>query len=324
VTVAAGEDAQLLIVTGMSGAGKTTALRALDDDGVYCVDNLPPSLASATLRECATAGITRVALGMDVRVGAFLDAAREALHTLSNHSPGMEVIFLDAADEVLVRRFAETRRPHPMLAASDGTRGLGVADGVRMEREQLAALRNAATTVVDTTRMSVHDLRRHILNRSPGIGGSSRRMKLRVMSFGFKHGPPLDASVVIDVRFLDNPYFVPALKELTGNDEAIKEFVLASPGCGELIAHMESLLEFALPRYEQEGKSYLTVAVGCTGGRHRSVAISNEIARRLSAANGDWRIGIVHRDVRSGVMMIEIGEESVADSRPTHAAEGSD
>ncbi len=304
----------LVIVTGLSGAGKTTALRALDDDGYYCVDNLPPSLATATLRVCAGGGIRRVALGMDVRVGAFLEAAKDAVDALSHHPEGLEVIFLDAADDVLVRRFNETRRPHPMLATANGARGLGVRDGVTLERERLAALRDVATWILDTTHMSVHDLRRHILNRRAGNIGR-RKMKLRVMSFGFKHGQPLDANVVIDVRFLDNPYFVPALKELTGNDEQIREFVLGSPGCGELIGHLEGLLRFVLPRYEDEGKSYLTVAIGCTGGRHRSVAIANEIARRISASGwrsdaAERRVGIVHRDVRSGAMMSEVGHES--------------
>lgn len=296
-------DATLVVVTGMSGAGKTTALRALDDDGYYCVDNLPPSLASATLRVCAGSGIQRVALGIDVRVGAFLDAAKQALDSLSHHPSGMEVIFLDARDEVLVRRFNETRRPHPMLAATR-SQGLGVTDGVRLEREQLAALRTLATTVVDTTHMSVHDLRRFILDRAGRR--AARRMKLRVMSFGFKHGPPLDASVLFDVRFLDNPYFVPVLKDHTGNDDQVRDFVLASPGCAELLEHLESLLGFALPRYQEEGKSYLTIGIGCTGGRHRSVAIANELAARL-AKRVAGRIGIVHRDVESGVMMTEVG-----------------
>lgn len=316
---AGGRAASLVVITGMSGAGKTTGLRALDDDGYYCVDNLPPSLAPATLAVCDSGGIVRVALGMDVRVGAFLDAAQGAIEALAEHPAGLEVIFLDAADEVLVRRFNETRRPHPMLAGADAAQGLGVLDGVQMERQRLSALRALSTTIVDTTHMSVHDLRRHILTRSRK-GRNARHMKLRVMSFGFKHGAPLDASVVIDVRFVDNPYFVPALRELTGNDAPVRDFVLDSPGTQELMQHLESMLTFLLPRYEDEGKSYVTVAIGCTGGRHRSVAITNEIAQRLSAGRGGWRVGIVHRDVRSGVMMSEVGERS----RPSADLEGND
>lgn len=302
--VGEGVGTKLVVVTGMSGAGKTTALRALDDGGYYCVDNLPPSLASETVRVCAEGGIAQVALGMDVRVGGFLDAAEGALAKLAAHRDALEVIFLDAADEVLVRRFSETRRPHPMLAGIDG--GLGIVDGVKMERERLLPLRHAATTVIDTSHMSVHDLRRYILERSVG---DARRMSVRVMSFGFKHGPPLDANVVMDVRFLDNPYFDPALKDMSGNDDAVKEFVLGSPGTTELLEHLEGLLTFAFPRYEREGKSYLTVAIGCTGGQHRSVAIANEVARRLRA-RGEWRVGIVHRDVVRGVMMTEVLEDA--------------
>ncbi len=293
---------RLVVVTGMSGAGKTTVLRALDDDGYYCVDNLPPSLAAATLKVCADNGIDRVALGMDIRVGAFLDAAKEALVALGHHPAGLEVIFLDASDEVLMRRFSETRRPHPVLAT--GPDALGVADGVRLERERLSGLRALATKVVDTSVMSVHDLRRYILDRPSGLG--EPRMRLRVLSFGFKHGAPLDASVVFDVRFLDNPYFIPALKEHDGNDAPVREFVLGSPGCEELLEHLMRLLLFALPRYRREGKSYLTVAIGCTGGRHRSVVVANELARRLAEQVGT-SVGIVHRDVQSGVMMTEVG-----------------
>jgi UPF0042 nucleotide-binding protein len=298
-------DAKLVVVTGMSGAGKTTALHALDDIGFYCVDNLPPSLAASTVRICAEAGVERVALGFDVRVGAFLDAAGEEVAQLKKDHADLEVIYLDAAEDTLVRRFSETRRPHPALMRQDepATRLLGVSDGVRLERQRLTRLRHLATQVVDTTHLSVHDLRRHMLKVFSGEV-SATSMRLIVMSFGFKHGLPLDANLVFDVRFLDNPHFEPTLKELTGNDLPVRDFVLASPGCDELLERIDSLLSFSIPRYQQEGKSYLTIAIGCTGGRHRSVAITNELAQRLRRRGSE--VGIAHRDVDRGAIMTEV------------------
>jgi UPF0042 nucleotide-binding protein len=298
----------LVVVTGMSGAGKTTALHALDDIGFYCVDNLPPALAQGTVRICADAGIERVALGVDVRVGAFLDAAGDAVAALKRDHREVEVLYLDAADDTLVRRFSETRRPHPMLTRNgiDGQpegRPFGVADGVKLERQRLTRLRHLATQVVDTTHLSVHDLRRRVLKVWGGEVNAAS-MRLIVMSFGFKHGLPLDASLVFDVRFLDNPHFEPTLKELTGNDLAVRDFVLASPGCDELLERIDSLLAFSIPRYQQEGKSYLTIAIGCTGGRHRSVALANELAQRLRRRGAE--VGIAHRDVDRGAIMTEV------------------
>ncbi len=296
----------LVVVTGLSGAGKSTALHALSDVGYYCVDNLPPALVSKTVHTCAAEGIERIALGMDIRVGAFLDAAQGAIEGLQGHPAGLQVLYLEAADEALVRRFSETRRPHPMLATvakqggADGP--FAVADGVRLERARLASLRGLATMIVDTTHISVHDLRRDVIASFSSASIGERPMLVRLLSFGFKHGVPLDADLVFDVRFLDNPYFVPGLREQTGEDVAVRDFVLASPGCAELLEHLDGLLGFALPRYQHEGKSYLTVAVGCTGGRHRSVAIAIELAQRLSERLGK-PMGIVHRDAGRDTMM---------------------
>jgi len=294
---------QLVVVTGLSGAGKSTALRALADVGYYCVDNLPPSLAAATVTVCATGGLGRVALGMDIRVGAFLDAVLAAIEGLGLEHPeaALSVLFLDASDEVLVRRFSETRRPHPMLHVAgarrggDGQHALAVLDGVWLERERLGPIRKLATLAIDTSLMTVHELRRRVID-ALGPAGDRRRMETRIMSFGFKYGVPLDADLLFDVRFLDNPHFVAELRELSGSDQAVADFVLRSPGTAELLDHLSALLRFSLPRYEREGRSYLTLAVGCTGGRHRSVAISIALADRLSTETGR-AIGIVHRDL---------------------------
>jgi len=300
--------AEVVVVTGLSGAGKSTVLRALTDIGYFCVDNLPPSLVASTVSTCVGGGIERIALGIDIRVGAFLDAAPDALRELRSLTSDVAVLFLDAGDDALVRRFSETRRPHPMLSQGpassvkppDSGAMLAVVDGVQLERARLSPIRSQATLVVDTTYMSVHELRRQVIDTF-AEGSVQLHMSVRVMSFGFKHGVPLDADLVFDVRFLDNPHFVPALRDHTGDELEVREFVLASPGASELLEHLIRLLLFTLPRYEREGKSYLTIAVGCTGGRHRSVTMAVELARRL-AASGDRRIGVVHRDIGRGRM----------------------
>jgi RNase adapter protein RapZ len=303
----------LVVVTGLSGAGKTTTLHALADAGFYCVDNLPPSLAQETVRVCVESGIDRIALGMDVRVGSFLDALRAALAGLEKHPDGLTVLFLEAADEVVVRRFHETRRPHPILTSPEAQRRpLSMFEAVEIERERLASIAGLVTLTIDTSHLTVHELRRLVLARFGRGGDDASRMQIRVVSFGFKHGVPLDANLVIDARFLDNPHFVAGLREQTGNDHAVRDFVLESEGAAEFLAKLEQLLVFLLPRYEQEGKSYLTVAIGCTGGRHRSVTLAAELARRLSATTRQ-RVGILHRDVARGAMMSEV---SVGDDDP--------
>lgn len=305
--------ADVVVVTGLSGAGKSTALRTLDDLGYYCVDNLPPTLVAETVRVCKTGGVLPLALGLDVRVGAFLDRALGAIKTLERQAERLTVVFLDAADDVLVRRFSETRRPHPLLrrrslpgevGATPGRHSMAVLDGVQLERERLSAIRSRADVVIDTSRLSVHELRREVAQRFGRESASRPRMLTRFVSFGFKYGVPLDADLVFDVRFLDNPHFVADLREETGLQPSVREFVLRSPGTDELLQHLEGLLRFALPRYESEGKSYLTVAIGCTGGRHRSVAVAEALAGRLGA-DGAWPIGVVHRDMaRDGMVSV--------------------
>lgn len=290
----------VVVVTGLSGAGKSTALKALEDLGYFCVDNLPTVLAAQAVTVCAAGGIDRIALGMDVRVRAFLPQMGEMLARIEEGGAReLMVAFLDATDEALLRRFSETRRPHPLSAElpqelqRDGAGG--VLEGIEAERERLAPLRARASFVVDTTALSVHELRRHIVERFSGAHGAPG-MTTRVVSFGFKYGPPVDADVVLDVRFIDNPYFVPDLKELPGTDPRVSDFVLSRPEAQGFMDRTRELLAFVLPRYEREGKSYLTIGIGCTGGRHRSVAIAEALAKDLQATTSS-SILVKHRDV---------------------------
>lgn len=288
----------VVVVTGMSGAGKSTALHALEDMRFYCVDNLPTPLIRETLDVCAAGGVVRVALGLDVRVRGFFEQAGPLLEEI-RHREGIElhVLFLDATDEALLRRYSETRRPHPLSEAegNDGTTA-AVLDGIRCERERLGPLRARATHIIDTTSLSVHDLRRNIVSML-GPVGQLPRMATRLLSFGFKYGMPVDADVVFDVRFLDNPYHIAALRDLPGTHPNVAAHVLGHPDTTEFLDHARGLLGFALPRYEREGKAYLTVAIGCTGGRHRSVVITERLADDLRFSTG-FPIRVVHRDIQ--------------------------
>lgn len=276
------------VVTGMSGAGRSTALHVLEDLGYFCVDNLPPALAPQLLELLdVDPEIVNVGLGIDVRTRAFLEGASNALDQLTAAGHDVELTFFDCADDVLVRRFSETRRPHSLGASHD------LQTAIRMERERLAPLRARATQVIDTTRFSVHDLRRALVDRI-GRGEHSAGMQVRVVSFGFKYGLPVDADLVFDLRYLPNPHFVPDLKARAGTDPEVSRYVLSSPETQELLSGILPLLETTIPHYEREGKSYLTIAVGCTGGRHRSVAVAEELKKRLGAAR---QVAVTHRDV---------------------------
>jgi UPF0042 nucleotide-binding protein len=304
----------VVVVSGLSGAGKSQALHALEDLGFFCVDNLPTLLAPQAVALCERGQMTRLALGIDVRVRAFLGEVGNVLQLLeAGGQRDLHVLFLDASDETLLRRFSETRRPHPLsTAGAGGSEGaLAVLDGVRVERERLAPLRARATRVIDTTNTSVHDLRRILVAHFGPASGGSPRMVTRIVSFGFKYGSPVDADVVLDVRFLDNPYFVRELRLQTGLDPAVAEYVLASPDTQEFLRRTGALLEYVLPRYEREGKSYLTIAIGCTGGRHRSVAVAEELRRQLSATTGA-SIGVVHRDLERGQLTVPAERLQVA------------
>jgi UPF0042 nucleotide-binding protein len=296
-----GERVRVVVVTGLSGAGKSTALHSLEDLGYFCVDNLPTALLEQTVEVCEAGGIRRIALGVDVRVGSFLEGATPALSRIGASDRDLVVLFLDASDEALIRRYSESRRPHPLAGgAREGMRAdlgaVAVLDGVRLERERLAPLRACATVVIDSTLLSVHDLRRQVIAHLGPGKGEQPRMVTRFVSFGFKYGIPVDADLVLDVRLLDNPFFVPELRNLPGTNPEVREYILRSPEALEFIQKCEELLTFALPRYEREGKSYLTVAVGCTGGRHRSVTVVSVLAERLRQKT-ELPILVLHRDV---------------------------
>jgi UPF0042 nucleotide-binding protein len=308
-----GGKAVVVVVTGLSGAGRTTALHALEDLGFFCIDNLPTALAPEAVALCEKGGIRHVALGMDVRVRVFLGEVGRVLSLLEDGGRrDVHVLFLDASDETILRRFSETRRPHPESTGPSGS-ALSVIEGVTQERERLSGLRARATRIVDTTTLSVHELRRTILGHFGPASGTAERMTVRVVSFGFKYGTPVDADLVLDVRFLKNPYFVPELKRLPGTDERVRDYVLALPEAKEFLEKTLDLLKFVVPKYEAEGKSYLTIALGCTGGMHRSVVLAEEIGKaldgllreRASRPDGavletpspEIGIAVVHRDV---------------------------
>jgi UPF0042 nucleotide-binding protein len=278
----------IVVVTGMSGAGRTSALHVLEDLGYFCVDNLPPKLAPNLVKLLADGGeLSRIGLGIDVRTRGFLARAGDTLDDLAQGGHDVEVIFLDCADEVLVRRYSETRRPHPLAQGGD------VPDAISRERDRLAGLRARARRVIDTSRLSVHDLRRTLVE-TIGRTGEGVQMQTRIVSFGFKYGLPVDADLVFDLRYLPNPHHVPELRPLTGRDAPVADYVMAAPETQKLLTDLQKLLAEWLPRYEAEGKAYLTIAVGCTGGRHRSVAIAEELGRNFGVARA---VSVSHRDV---------------------------
>ena len=312
----------VVVVTGLSGAGKSQALHGLEDLGFFCVDNLPTLLAPQAVALCERGGMSRVALGIDVRVRAFLGEVGSVLQLLeADGQRDVQVLFLDASDERLLHRFSESRRPHPLSSESGHEGALAVLDGPRYRLlvDRLAPLRASATRVIDTTNTSVHELRRILVAHFGPASGEAPRMVTRIVSFGFKYGTPVDADVVLDVRFLENPYFVPELKPLTGLDEPVAKYVLSLPETQEFLRRTRDLLEYVLPKYEREGKSYLTIAIGCTGGRHRSVTVAEALARNLSTFT-TAPISVLHRDTRRG----EGAPPSEHVERPSSPGDGAD
>ncbi|HZM62764.1 MAG TPA: RNase adapter RapZ [Vicinamibacterales bacterium] len=280
-----------MIVTGLSGSGKTHAIRALEDLGYFCVDNLPTQLIH-TLAELAGrdgAGLDRVAIVVDVREGGFLKQFPPEFRKLKA-MPGIDarLIFLEASRSALVRRFSETRRPHPL--APDRS----AVEGIEEERKKLQAIRALADVIVDTSNMTVHELR-DLFARVSRDDDARAEMVVNLVSFGFKHGAPLDADLVFDVRCLPNPHFVDSLRDLTGRDPAVIRFMRRYPATREFVERLTSFLRFALPHYVREGKTYLTVAIGCTGGQHRSVMIAEALKKSLAGVTG-VRLRVKHRD----------------------------
>ncbi|MFC1641447.1 RNase adapter RapZ [Myxococcota bacterium] len=285
----------VVVVTGLSGAGKSTAINALEDLGFFCVDNLPPPVIAATLDACARGGVARVGLGIDVRTKSFTEAVETAIDAVPDDRRDLAVVFLDASDDELLRRYSGTRRPHP-LTANVGQEGpIALLDGIRLERQRLIALRARATLVIDTAALSVHELRRRLIDHFGPVAGKTPRMRVRFVSFGFTRGLPMDGDLVFDVRFLPNPFFVDSLRPLSGQSPMIHDYLQAFPDCQEFMRRTRELLEFLIPRFESEGKAYLTVAFGCTGGRHRSVAMVELIKAGMESSG--FPIDAVHRDV---------------------------
>ena len=283
---------RIVVVTGLSGAGKSTATKALEDLGFFCIDNLPVMLLPKLL-ELVSHGtsdeVQRLAIVVDAREGRFLDSTPAALEEVRREGHQLEVVFFDCADDALMRRFSETRRRHPL--SPEGS----VQEGIALERGMLTQLRALADQIVDTTRMNVHELR-DVITAKFGGPGQDDKLNLTLLSFGFRNGIPPASELVFDVRFLPNPYFVEGLKPHPGTDPRVAAWVLERMQTQEFLARLESLLQFLIPQYRAEGKSYLTVSIGCTGGRHRSVALAEELGRRLTEKQRA-NVKITHRDV---------------------------
>ncbi|MSO41838.1 MAG: RNase adapter RapZ [Solirubrobacterales bacterium] len=287
-----GSGVEVVVITGYSGAGKSEAIAAFEDGGYFCVDNLPPRMIGALgeLFRHEGSGVERAAIVSDVRGGDYFEELLAVLEELAAGGIDPKVLFLAADEDTLLHRYKETRRRHPLARSGR------IIDGVRAERELLAPLRERADFVIDTTELTGAALRREIATELIGRETEENRLALTLTTFGFKNGPPRDADLTLDVRFLPNPHYVDELRPLTGHDPAVVEHVESGTQAGEFYGRLMPLLEFLLPAYVAEGKQHLTIAVGCTGGRHRSVAVADRIAAELSARD-DVRLRLVHRDI---------------------------
>lgn len=280
----------MIIITGLSGSGKSTAIDALEDAGYFCVDNMPVVLLPKflELRSGSVSEVQKLAFGMDLREKEFVKEYQAIFNRLREEGYRLEVIFLEASEDVLLKRYSQTRRQHP------ARQGRNLLESIQAEKEQLKGLKEFAGKVIDTSTLTVHDLKDVIIKYAEH-GVKTERLRITVLSFGFKYGIPLESDLLIDVRFIPNPYFIPELKNLDGKDQKVKEFVKKWPETTEFFQKYFPLLEYLIPLYEKEGKSYLTISVGCTGGRHRSVSIAEEISAYLKKLNR--HISLVHRDI---------------------------
>ena len=282
---------RFVVVTGMSGGGKLTAIRFLEDMGYYCVDNLPVRLIDpfTALVTAPGSAVDKVVLGMDVRADESFDNVEQVLVALKEKGHRFEILFMDASDEVLVKRYKETRRAHPVCPTGR------VEEGIARERKILEQIKSSADYVIDTSNLLTRSLREELAR----IFVDDRRynsLMISIMSFGFKNGIPMDADLVFDVRFLPNPFYVDNLKRLTGNDPPVRDYVMAAPEAGQFMDKLTDMISFLIPGYVKEGKNQLVIAVGCTGGQHRSVTIANALAKRLMG--GDYGINLYHRDIK--------------------------
>lgn len=277
----------LVIISGVSGSGKSTAMNVLEDLGYYCVDNLPMTLLPKFIELCENSqgDITKIALVVDIREGVFFEGAPAVIKDLKEKGHPIDLIFLDSSDTALVKRYKETRRKHPLSVNGN------ILEGISREREMLRDLKELSSYSIDTSEFNVHELKELIKNKFDK--SRSQKLLVNILSFGYKHGHPYDADMVFDVRFLPNPYFVEELKELNGLDDEIVQFVMGREDTNEYIRKLTEFLEFLIPKYEKEGKSYLTIAIGCTGGKHRSVVVAGKLSehfRHLSPVT-------IHRDI---------------------------
>jgi len=284
---------RICVITGLSGSGKSTAIRALEDEGFFCLDNLPLTLLQVFLDlvEKSSEHIKNVAIVIDIRARDFFKGHESLFHELRAAGHKVEIFFLDSSDNVLIRRFSETRRRHPATITGS------VMDGIRLERELLLDLQRIATHVIDTSELNSHQLKDLIVSMVCGESGP-RLFNLHLQSFGFRHGVPVESDMVMDVRFISNPYFVPELKQLSGLNAGVREYVLGQSDTSEFLDHFLWFVDFLIPRYQREGKSYLTISVGCTGGRHRSVVII-EVLKEFFATR-KLSLKVTHRDMEKG------------------------
>lgn len=280
---------RFVIITGLSGAGKSQAVKYMEDFGFYCVDNLPPTLIPKFAELChqSQGALDKVALVIDIRGGMFFDDLASSLQSMEKLGYKYEILFLDASDNVLIKRFKETRRSHPLLG--DGS----IPEGIALEREKLKYLKTRATNIIDTTKLRPAQLKDELLNIYVE-GNESNNLIISIVSFGFKHGVPLDADLVFDVRFLPNPFYIEELKEFTGNDKRVREYVMNSPVSVEFSNKLNDMISFLIPQYIKEGKNQLVIAIGCTGGMHRSVTIAHVLYNYLKEKG--YRVLMNHRD----------------------------
>jgi UPF0042 nucleotide-binding protein len=297
------DDFRFVIITGMSGAGKTNFMQKLEDMGYYCVDNLPPVLITRFADLCwkSTSNTRHVAVVTDIRGGSFFDALPQALDELKKRGIPHEVVFLEASDEALVRRYMETRRQHPLA------KNMRIQEGIAAERKILAGVRAQADVIVDTTAMKTSDLREYLSSR---FGGDSRKgdMQITVFSFGFKYGIPIDADMVIDVRFLPNPFYVPEYKYSTGRVKEVADYINKSPVTREFLEKLYDFMDFVVDQFKKSGKTQFTIAIGCTGGMHRSVFVTEKLGSHLKEKHG--HVNIEHRDLHRNHVEHDVTDSS--------------